>query len=547
MAQNKKTTDTPSTLTPVQEELNRRKEAAATACRKHDGTWRGVIETLVDNYGYIESLRRDVPELKVVFEAAGVKLTVKRREKPTSTMLNIIYPETVRQRISEWASALEIAHKLDWSGEKLRDALIAVPLKSFKKTYDPRPPKVKLDTDNGSAAASTTDDTVAADVGALGVVDLPAVGSFAGRIIIYADALGDGRINITRWVRRFDDDDHPELGDDPEPASPAPSANSTGAGHGGSPEVPPPENDGTGKPPPPLAHPTTAPMPEYKVVAFAALRRLIHTGTITTLQSAADALNAGGIKAAWVESKWHAASVRSLIMGLGYERMRDVPPSDPEPHDDPDDHPDPPPADAAPMPSGDVIEFGAAVRAAAATHNPDLAARLTSDETAEVMVAIDAAVCDAYRTEERFDGIRRGRNWPVAVEISAERGQPSLAIIVSGRPTPFAAYDLTGRVSAEWSNGATRPRTIVEARVFVNTLQHLAAGPDQHIRERGVKGDNSSIDTSNAPAITILASNEGTSIITDSGYSVWLMNERLAVERGDEVPEPAYCWLAAAA
>ena len=162
-------------------------------------------------------------------------------------------------------------------------------------------------------------------------------------------------------------------------------------------------------------------------------------------------------------------------------------------------------------------------------------------------MAIDAAVCDAYRTEERFDGIRRGRNWPVAVEISAERGQPSLAIIVSGRPTPFAAYDLTGRVSAEWSNGATRPRTIVEARVFVNTLQHLAAGPDQHIRERGVKGDNSSIDTSNAPAITILASNEGTSIITDSGYSVWLMNERLAVERGDEVPEPAYCWLAAAA
>ena len=467
-------------------EMERRRKAAALACRKHDDAWESIAATLADNYDYVERIRDDAVELKRAAAAGGKKLRGNRVAKPAHLLLRLIYPEKVRQRISEWAAPLEIGHKLGWTAEELRTALLTTPTKKFKKTFDPPPPKdipedddTENDADEANAEAEAADAEEAADEsdipdGTLAVITVPGAKGYTGRVMCVGLALGDGRIAITHWKRRFDDDDDPEFG------------------------------EGKATPEVPI---TTNPPTEQSEPA-------------------------------------------------GADGCGDGTPLAPNPTE-------PPPAAAAPIPSpphdggnetsagclhsSTIIQHSDAVNEAAAAHVPDLVAVLAVDETAIVMGTIDAAICDAFRTEERFDGIRSGRNWPVSVEITADNGVPSLAISVAGRSKPFGPFRLPGHATSDWDCGPTRVRATVSALVFVNALQRLSAGPTAKISERGVKGAKSNIDTSNAPAITKLASKKGNSIVTSAGNSVWLVNERLAIELGQTVPEPSYCWAAVAA
>ena len=118
-------------------EIKSRQEAAARACNAYGEGWAQIAETLVENYPYIETLRSDAIEMQRAAAVGGITLKRRTVAKPAHLILGIIYPEKVRQRISEWAAPLDIAHKHRWTGEQLKTALLATPLKKFKKTYDP--------------------------------------------------------------------------------------------------------------------------------------------------------------------------------------------------------------------------------------------------------------------------------------------------------------------------------------------------------------------------------------------------------------------------
>ena len=537
-------------------EIAQRRTAADEACKKHERTWAGIVTTLVDNRSYIQQTRATEGGIKQAADAAGVQVRGKAASKPVHFILRLIYPEKERQRISDWATALEIADKFGWPDKKLRSELIATPIKQFKKTHDPAPPKPKPkpkpDEDACKAAADTEkaarDDVIVSATipdGALAVITMPDVGAYAGKVVCYGEVLGDGRIVITKWAQHRDDQTNSVRSNDP----PAVQQTGTEASPGADDDASRPDMNGN----------------EAQVVRL--LAHIVKGLAKPSLQKAADGLNSRGITALR-GGLWYPASVRALIMQFGYQKITDLIagcPSNQPLGDGPDD--DPPPAARASVPTAPItitvagaaglgsgganpttmVGHSDAVIEAAAAHHPSLVAILAVSETAKVMEVVDGVYCDAYRTEERFDGLRSGRNWPVMVEITAEAGTPALGIYIAGRPTAFAKSVLSGSASDDWDGGPSRPRATVSGLVFLNALQQLAAGPGVKIRERGVKGANSNIDTSNAPAITILASGEGISIVSATGHAVWMVNERLAAETGVPIPEPSYRWAAAAA
>ena len=190
-------------------EIKSRQEAAARACNAYGEGWAQIAETLVENYPYIETLRSDAIEMQRAAAVGGITLKRRTVAKPAHLILGIIYPEKVRQRISEWAAPLDIAHKHRWTGEQLKTALLATPLKKFKKTYDPAsskptPEPAAINDNDESDSGGAVDDLSLDD--ALAVLTLPGVGTFRGDLLCYATGLGDGRVKITRWVRQFIED-----------------------------------------------------------------------------------------------------------------------------------------------------------------------------------------------------------------------------------------------------------------------------------------------------------------------------------------------------
>ncbi len=318
------TNETAAAVARHQADLDRLKASAETACENFDIAWCEIVATLIDIYLYIGVLRTAPDEMNAAARAAGVKLTDKRREKPSATFLRAICPEKKRQRIHEWATALEIAHKFGWDDAELCKALVETPLKKFRKTYDPAPQNV-------AAGKNARRD------GALAVIKLDAARDFTGRVVCYGEADGSGRIKITE-------------------VAPSGASLDAGAGGGGNddPDTPPPASapvppvpetstDTTGKPPSGAA---ATPSTNNASTAFEALRRLLHEDdSITTLQAAADALNAADIATAR-GGVWYPASVRALIAKFGYVRIIDVPLRASDPDDDRN-----PPAAKAPVPT----------------------------------------------------------------------------------------------------------------------------------------------------------------------------------------------------
>lgn len=327
--------ETAAAVARHQAALDRLKLAAEVACENLDTAWDDIVGTLADNYLYIRGLRTAPDEMNAAAKAAGVKLTVRRREKPSATFLHVIYPAKARQRIHEWATALEIAHKHEWNDAELCKALVETPLKKFKKTYDPAPQKE-------TAGKKGRRD------GALAVIKLDTACDFTGRVICYGDADGNGRIKIMKvapsdansvdpeseamtdtkaLVTAGEDCDHQQQ--QPALISPVPETSADGAG---APPNPPPT--------------TPAPSTNNARTPFEALQRLLHDDDgITTLQAAADAMNAASIATAR-GGVWYPASIRALIKKEGYDRITDVPSAAP----DHDADPDPPPPSSAPVP-----------------------------------------------------------------------------------------------------------------------------------------------------------------------------------------------------
>ena len=256
-----------------QAELDRLKVAAETACEKDDDAWDAIVKTLTDNSNYIGALRSNLAEMNAAAKAAGVKLTAKRREKPSATFLHAIYPTKVRQRIHEWATALEIASKFGWKDAELGEALHKTPLKKFKKTYDP-----------GSRIVATGAKKGRRD-GALAVIKIDAACDFTGRVICYGDADGNGRIKIMKVASDAEAD----------PKSPATAGN--GGDH----------------------HHQTLKI-DRESIFVSVLKAMIDGDVRVNYHSFATELNSRGFRTPH-RKKWYRQALKNAISKLGYDSI----------------------------------------------------------------------------------------------------------------------------------------------------------------------------------------------------------------------------------